>query len=280
MRIEPGLWQVASEVTAARGANLPRAGAGPDRGAPALRRELRHAGRGGAAGGQFPAQQRDGHCSYRGFSLRDGPDARADELHRRRPARRDDHRDGRPLPPRAAYDAHHAHDLTGMPDGANMVIETRTLGRRIGALPAGTGGSPAKELTMIGYVTSAPTTSTRRARLLRRPARRDRRRPARWSSRRPDFTLYGTGERRARRSPSPSPMTASRRRAGNGNMAAIADGQPRRRSTGSTPRRSSSAAATKARRACARRKARGAFYGAYFRDLDGNKLCVFRIGPA
>ena len=24
----------------------------------------------------------------------------------------------------------------------------------------------------------------------------------------------------------------------------------------------------------------GAFYGAYFRDLDGNKLCVFRMGPA
>ena len=24
----------------------------------------------------------------------------------------------------------------------------------------------------------------------------------------------------------------------------------------------------------------GAFYGAYFRDLDGNKLCAFRIGPA
>jgi catechol 2,3-dioxygenase-like lactoylglutathione lyase family enzyme len=24
----------------------------------------------------------------------------------------------------------------------------------------------------------------------------------------------------------------------------------------------------------------GAFYGAYFRDLDGNKLCVFRVGPA
>jgi catechol 2,3-dioxygenase-like lactoylglutathione lyase family enzyme len=23
-----------------------------------------------------------------------------------------------------------------------------------------------------------------------------------------------------------------------------------------------------------------AFYGAYFRDLDGNKLCVFRFGPA
>ena len=22
-----------------------------------------------------------------------------------------------------------------------------------------------------------------------------------------------------------------------------------------------------------------AFYGAYFRDLDGNKLCAFRIGP-
>jgi catechol 2,3-dioxygenase-like lactoylglutathione lyase family enzyme len=24
----------------------------------------------------------------------------------------------------------------------------------------------------------------------------------------------------------------------------------------------------------------GGFYGAYFRDLDGNKLCAFRIGPA
>ena len=23
-----------------------------------------------------------------------------------------------------------------------------------------------------------------------------------------------------------------------------------------------------------------AFYGAYFRDLDGNKMCAFRIGPA
>ena len=23
-----------------------------------------------------------------------------------------------------------------------------------------------------------------------------------------------------------------------------------------------------------------AFYGAYFRDLDGNKLCAFSIGPA
>jgi catechol 2,3-dioxygenase-like lactoylglutathione lyase family enzyme len=23
-----------------------------------------------------------------------------------------------------------------------------------------------------------------------------------------------------------------------------------------------------------------AFYGAYFRDLDGNKLCAFRLGPA
>ncbi len=22
------------------------------------------------------------------------------------------------------------------------------------------------------------------------------------------------------------------------------------------------------------------FYGAYFRDLDGNKLCIFRVGPA
>ncbi|MDE8653297.1 VOC family protein [Novosphingobium album (ex Liu et al. 2023)] len=24
----------------------------------------------------------------------------------------------------------------------------------------------------------------------------------------------------------------------------------------------------------------GGFYGAYFRDLDGNKLCAYRVGPA
>jgi hypothetical protein len=23
-----------------------------------------------------------------------------------------------------------------------------------------------------------------------------------------------------------------------------------------------------------------AFYGTYFRDLDGNKLCAFKVGPA
>lgn len=29
-----------------------------------------------------------------------------------------------------------------------------------------------------------------------------------------------------------------------------------------------------------RGRAESGFYGAYFRDLDGNKLCVFRMGPA
>ena len=27
------------------------------------------------------------------------------------------------------------------------------------------------------------------------------------------------------------------------------------------------------------RGSEGGFYGAYFRDLDGNKLCVYRLGP-
>jgi catechol 2,3-dioxygenase-like lactoylglutathione lyase family enzyme len=92
------------------------------------------------------------------------------------------------------------------------------------------------------------------------------------------FTLYGTGDR----SPGLAvcrPYDGNPATVGNGNMAAIAvrtrelvdhfhakalelggtdEGAPGLRSP----------------------EGPSAFYGAYFRDLDGNKLCVFRMGPA
>ena len=93
-----------------------------------------------------------------------------------------------------------------------------------------------------------------------------------------DFTMYGTGMGKPGLAVSnpyngdpPPPAMAIWRRSSS-------TAAPR--STRSTPRRSSSAAPTKARPACAATKAPQAFYGAYFRDLDGNKLAAFRIGPA
>jgi catechol 2,3-dioxygenase-like lactoylglutathione lyase family enzyme len=92
------------------------------------------------------------------------------------------------------------------------------------------------------------------------------------------FTLYGTGDRRPGIAVT-RPYDGSPASVGNGNMAAIAvdsretvdrlhakalelggscEGAPGLR----TP------------------EGPGAFYGAYFRDLDGNKLCAFRMGPA
>jgi catechol 2,3-dioxygenase-like lactoylglutathione lyase family enzyme len=92
------------------------------------------------------------------------------------------------------------------------------------------------------------------------------------------FTLYGTGQRRPGIAVT-RPYNGEAANPGNGNMVAIAadsratvdrlyakalelggsdEGAPGLR----TPEGSS------------------AFYGAYFRDLDGNKLCVFRMGPA
>lgn len=49
---------------------------------------------------------------------------------------------------------------------------------------------------------------------------------------------------------------------------------------GSTPRRWNSGAAAKAPPGGRGEEGDQAFYGAYFRDLDGNKLCAFRVGPA
>lgn len=91
------------------------------------------------------------------------------------------------------------------------------------------------------------------------------------------FTLYGTGER-APGIAITRPYDGAPATVGNGNMAAIVvrsrelvdrlharalelggtcEGPPGLR----TPEGPS------------------AFYGAYFRDLDGNKLCAFRVGP-
>ena len=91
------------------------------------------------------------------------------------------------------------------------------------------------------------------------------------------FTMYGTGARRPGLAIT-RPYDGGEARAGNGNMAAIVverRDQVRRLyaralSLGGSDEGSPGLRGPEGERA---------FYGAYFRDLDGNKLCAFCIGP-
>lgn len=92
------------------------------------------------------------------------------------------------------------------------------------------------------------------------------------------FTMYGTGERRPGLAIT-RPYDGGLASPGNGNMVALVmDGREkvdrlhaRALELGGSDEGPPGLRGPEGDRA---------FYGAYFRDLDGNKLCVFAIGPA
>jgi catechol 2,3-dioxygenase-like lactoylglutathione lyase family enzyme len=92
------------------------------------------------------------------------------------------------------------------------------------------------------------------------------------------FTMYGTGERRPGLAIT-RPYDGGPASPGNGNMVALVmDGRDkvdrlhaRALELGGSDEGPPGLRGPEGDRA---------FYGAYFRDLDGNKLCVFAIGPA
>ena len=92
------------------------------------------------------------------------------------------------------------------------------------------------------------------------------------------FTMYGTGARAPGLAVT-RPYDGGPAQAGNGNMAAIVVDErekvdrlhARALELGGTDEGPPGVRGEEGARA---------FYGAYFRDLDGNNLCVFRIGPA
>ena len=92
------------------------------------------------------------------------------------------------------------------------------------------------------------------------------------------FTLYGTGDRRPGIAVT-RPYDGAEATVGNGCMTAIAAD-----SRASVDRLHARAlelgGADEGAPGLRTPEGPGAFYGAYFRDLDGNKLCVFRMGPA
>ena len=91
------------------------------------------------------------------------------------------------------------------------------------------------------------------------------------------FTLYGTGGRAPGLAVT-RPYDKQEARPGNGTMVAlVVDGRDRvdRLHARALELGGSDEGAPGVRGPDGDR----AFYGAYFRDLDGNKLCVFRVGP-
>jgi catechol 2,3-dioxygenase-like lactoylglutathione lyase family enzyme len=93
-----------------------------------------------------------------------------------------------------------------------------------------------------------------------------------------NFTMYGTGMGKPGFAVC-RPYNGDRASVGNGNMTAIAC--PTRAKVDAIHSRAMELGASD-EGAPGLRGEEGpqAFYGAYFRDLDGNKLCAFRIGPA
>jgi hypothetical protein len=129
MRIEPGFWELSSDVVEVRGPDLPRElrnrMVGP-------RSRMRHCitpEQASRPSANFLAARADGGCAYRSFSVRGGRVTGemicADSRTRM---------DGRYRP--AAYDMRMEMESPA-PDGAVMILELRARGRRIGICPEG-----------------------------------------------------------------------------------------------------------------------------------------------
>jgi predicted lactoylglutathione lyase len=93
-----------------------------------------------------------------------------------------------------------------------------------------------------------------------------------------NFTMYGTGMGRPGFAVC-KPYNGGNATAGNGNMAAIAC-DTRAKVDALHAKAMELGGSDEGAPGVRGEEGPRAFYGAYFRDLDGNKLCAFRIGPA
>lgn len=143
LRIEPGLWEVRSEVLDANGPNLPRMAQARIKGPRPIVRTCITPAQAARPEANFLRTEPDSNCVYRGFSLRDGrlrgemrcaggglPGTTTTSMSGQYGAR--------------GYDTRMRMASTGMPEGANMIIETRTIGRWIGVCPPAAPPPPAK----------------------------------------------------------------------------------------------------------------------------------------
>ena len=144
--IEPGLWEVSSEVTDANGPNLPRQAQARIKGHRTAVRNCITPEQAAHPEANFLRRQQAGNCSYRGFST-EGGRVRGEMscTGGGQPGTMTTSMEGRHSP--RSHDVRMRMASTEMPEGANMIIETRTVGRRIGdcppAAPAAATGGPA-----------------------------------------------------------------------------------------------------------------------------------------
>jgi len=134
LRIEPGLWALSSAVLDARGPNLPREAQARLKGHRQNVRSCVTPEQAARPESNFLTRQTDSQCTYRDFSMRDG--RLRGEMRCTGgglPGSMTTRMDGRYGP--RSYDVRMRMTSTGMPEGANMTIDTRTVGRRIGDCP-------------------------------------------------------------------------------------------------------------------------------------------------
>jgi catechol 2,3-dioxygenase-like lactoylglutathione lyase family enzyme len=93
-----------------------------------------------------------------------------------------------------------------------------------------------------------------------------------------NFTMYGTGMGKPGLAVC-KPYNGNGATAGNGNMAAIVC-DTRARVDAVHAKALELGGSDEGPPGVRGEEGQQAFYGAYFRDLDGNKFCAFRIGPA
>jgi hypothetical protein len=138
LRIEPGLWALSSAVVDARGPNLPREAQARMKGHRQNVRGCVTPAQAARPEATFLTRQAGSRCTYRDFAMRGGrlrgemrctggglPGSMTTTM------------DGQYGP--RGYDVRMRMTSTGMPEGANMIIDTRTIGRRIGDCPTAAG---------------------------------------------------------------------------------------------------------------------------------------------
>ncbi|MDP8912017.1 MAG: DUF3617 domain-containing protein [Pseudomonadota bacterium] len=145
IRIEPGQWEVTTEIISASGSGFPRQMLEAMRGQQSTRRHCITPEQAARPDGNFLANQENSNCTYRDFSMRGGrisgtmtcrggtDEGSGEVTTEMRGSYRPESYD-------MTMQMRMAMQMPGMSGSETLQVETRATGRRIGECPAGEGG--------------------------------------------------------------------------------------------------------------------------------------------